>query len=114
MKKRSVGRGELKIIEKKQKAQEEERETKRPRNRWYYQAVEKLRQARRCEQAAYRIRIKGKESKKEKEEEYWNLNEAAFAKIIKEVSDITTPQAQACKQLPSNVQSGKRGEIRRE
>ena len=55
------------------------------KNRWYYQAVEKLRQARRCEQAAYRISIKGKEGNKEKEQEYWSLNEAAFGKILKEV-----------------------------
>ena len=60
MKKKNTGRGELKIIEKKPKAEEGAREAQGPKNQWYYQAVEKLRQARRCEQAAYRISIKDK------------------------------------------------------
>ena len=75
MRKQNVGRGELKIIEKKPKAEEEARGAQGPKNRWYYQAVEKLRQARRCEQAAYRISIKEKGNGKKNEEEYWKLNE---------------------------------------
>jgi len=101
MKKKSVGRGELKIIEKKPKAEEEERKPQESRNQWYYQAVEKLRQARRCEQAAYRISIKDKESGRKNEEEYTKLNEAAFEKIIKK-ADVHDEEernfAQAIKQ----------------
>ena len=49
--KQKTGRGELKIIEKKQKAEEEERRSKGHRSKWHHKAVEKLRQARRCEEA---------------------------------------------------------------
>ena len=62
--KQKTGRGELKIIEKKAKAEEEERRSKGQRSKWHHKAVEKLRQARRCEQAAYRIGINNKPESK--------------------------------------------------
>jgi hypothetical protein len=83
--KQNTGRGELKIIERKPKAEEEERRSKGHRSKWHHKAVEKLRQARRCEQAAYRIGIKDKLESKGKQQEYQNLNDAAFNAITKHI-----------------------------
>ena len=41
-----TGRGELKIIENKPKAEEEERKNRGHRSKWYYKDIGKLRQAR--------------------------------------------------------------------
>ena len=43
----------------------------------------KLRQARRCEQAAYRIGIRYKPGSIGKEEEYQKLNDESFLKVLK-------------------------------
>ena len=72
MKKQSRGRGKLTIIEKKLGAQERHNEKDTPGNEWYHQAVGKLRQTRRCEQAAYRIALRNNEGKVEV---YTKLNE---------------------------------------
>ena len=59
--------------------------TKGQRNRWYFKAIENLTQARRCEQAAYRIGIKDREENHNKQEEYRSLNEAAYEAVAKQI-----------------------------
>ena len=83
--KQKTGRGELKIIERKPKAEEEERRSKGHRSKWHHKAVEKLRQARRCEQAADSIGFKNKPESKDKQQEYQTLNEDAFTAITKHI-----------------------------
>ena len=83
--KKKIGRGQLKIIEKTPKVEEEDKQGRCPRNKWYYKAVENLKQARRCEQAAYRIGIKDKAGNEKKQEEYKGLNEAAYEVIAKHI-----------------------------
>ena len=85
--KQKTGRGELNIIERKPKAEEEERRSKGHRNKWHHKAIEKLRQARGCEQAAYRIGIKDKPESKGRQQEYQNLNGDAFNAITKHIDN---------------------------
>ena len=75
----------MEIIEKKPNSEEEEKKGRCPRNKWYFKAVEHLKQARRCEQAAYRIGIKDKEENHNKQEEYRSLNEAAYEAVARRI-----------------------------
>ena len=83
--KKHIGRGQLKIIEKTPKVEEEEKQGRCPRNRWYFKAVDNLKQARRCEQAAYRIGIKDKEGNRSNQEEHRCLNGVAYETIAKHI-----------------------------
>ena len=77
-----TGRGKVNIIE--QIPTPKTKTDNEVWNRWYHEAVDKLRQARRCEQMAYRI-LKYHEEKEDgkKKDKYKQLNKEAWAAFVR-------------------------------
>ena len=75
------GRGTVNIIEKTPKPREPKKEE--AWNKWYYKAIDQFRQARRCEQMAYRLTLLNQTKEKDKQDKYSKLNEEAWACLEK-------------------------------
>lgn len=87
VKKQITGRGKVTIVNKIPTTTA--KSDKEIWNKWYYKAVDKLRQARRCDQIAYRIqKYHGDKDDEDKKAKYQQLNKEAWSNISKNYTEM--------------------------